>query len=117
MILNWPLSFPQRFNRPTIPPKSFKMGGLAIQHLAVTLPDVVILDLHLPFVSGADVLQQIRADPRLARTQVIIITADLFRAEALRDQTDAILLKPIGFIRLQNLVAKLQALQIAKLIE
>lgn len=92
-------------------------GRLALQHLAVTLPDIVILDLHLPYVSGAEVLQQIRADPRLVRTQVIIVTADLFRAEALRDQADAILFKPIGFIRLQNLVAKLQALQIAKLSE
>lgn len=92
-------------------------GRLALQYLAVSLPDIVILDLHLPFVSGADVLKQIRADQRLARTQVIIVTADLFRAEALRDQVDAILFKPVGFIRLQNLVAKLQASQIARFVE
>lgn len=92
-------------------------GQQAIQHLAVTLPDIVILDLHLPFISGADILKHIRADQRLAKVQVIIVTADLFRAEALRDQADAILFKPVGFIRLQNLVAKLQASQITKLVE
>jgi CheY-like chemotaxis protein len=97
--------------------KIIQDGQVAVQQLAITIPEVVILDLHLPFVSGADILTQIRADPRLARTQVIVVTADLFRAEALRDQANAVLLKPVGFIRLQNLVAKLQASQIAKLIE
>ncbi|MCL4302351.1 MAG: response regulator [Anaerolineae bacterium] len=92
-------------------------GQLATQQLANTIPEVVILDLHLPFVSGADILTQIRADPRLAHTHVVVVTADLFRAEALRDQADAVLFKPVGFIRLQNLVAKLQASQIAKLVE
>jgi len=92
-------------------------GQIAARRLAVIVPNVVILDLHLPFVSGTEILTQIRADQRLARTQVIIVTADLFRAEALRDQADAVLVKPVGFIRLQNLVAKLQSSQIAKPIE
>ena len=92
-------------------------GQAAAQWLAVMVPDVVILDLHLPFVSGADLLKQIRADQRLAQTHVIVVTADLFRAEALRNQADAVLVKPVGFIRLQNIVAKLQATQLAKLTE
>ena len=35
-------------------------GEQALARLAVTIPAVVILDLHLPKVSGEDVLQQIR---------------------------------------------------------
>lgn len=89
-------------------------GQLAIQRLAVIVPDVVILDLHLPLISGIDVLKQIRADQRLAQTQVIIITADLFRAEALRDQADAILIKPVSLIRLRDLVTNLSASRLTK---
>lgn len=82
-------------------------GEAATQRLGAVTPDVVILDLHLPFISGVDVLKQIRADERLARTQVIITTADLYRAEALRAQADFILIKPVSLIRLRDLVANL----------
>lgn len=92
-------------------------GQAAAKRLATITPDVVILDLHLPFVSGADLLQKIRADQRLAQTYVIVVTADLFRVEALRDQANIVLIKPVGFIRLQNIVAKLQATQMAQLVE
>ncbi|NJN98418.1 MAG: response regulator [Anaerolineales bacterium] len=92
-------------------------GQAAVKRLTAIKPDVVILDLHLPFVSGADLLQKIRADQRLAQTYVIVVTADLFRVEALRDQANIVLIKPVGFIRLQNIVAKLQATQMAQLVE
>ncbi|NJN97938.1 MAG: response regulator, partial [Anaerolineales bacterium] len=92
-------------------------GQVALQWLAATIPDVVILDLHLPSVSGAGVLKQIRADQRLTQTMVIIITADLYRAETLRDQADIILIKPISPIRLQDLITKLRTSQITKPLE
>jgi DNA-binding response OmpR family regulator len=92
-------------------------GRIANERLAVIIPDIVILDLHLPFVSGADILKRIRADERLAHTQVIVMTADLFRAEALRGQANAILFKPISFIQLQNLATDLHASHTAKPIE
>lgn len=38
------------------------------------LPDVVILDMHLPGVSGILLLSHIRHMPRLARTKVIIVS-------------------------------------------
>jgi DNA-binding response OmpR family regulator len=92
-------------------------GRTATERLAAIIPDVVILDLHLPYVSGADILKRIRANERLAHTQVIVMTADLFRADALRGQADAVLFKPISFIQLQNLATKLRTSQTAKPIE
>lgn len=89
-------------------------GQTALERLAALVPDLVILDLHLPFVSGMDILQRIRADERLAHAHVIVVTADLFRADAIGDQADAILFKPISFIRLQNLAAQLHTSQTAK---
>ena len=60
-------------------------------------PDLVLLDVMLPEVSGFDICQQIRADPTLAGVKVLMLTArgsaaDLRRA---RDEgADAFLAKP-----------------------
>ena len=42
-------------------------------------PDLVLLDLHLPLLSGQEVLAALRADAsaELRETPVIIVTADL----------------------------------------
>jgi DNA-binding response OmpR family regulator len=84
-------------------------GDAAIAQLAVTTPEVVVLDLHLPRVAGMDVLHHIRADPRLERTRVIVATAHPRMAETLRDEADLVLLKPISFGQLRDLAAILGA--------
>jgi CheY-like chemotaxis protein len=82
-------------------------GHHALARLAVATPDIVVLDLHLPKVSGADILRQIRADERLAHTRVIVATADPRMAEMLEHQPDLVLLKPISFSQLRDLAARL----------
>ena len=50
--------------------------GLLALELAHDLePDAVILDLMLPRLGGLEVLAQLRADPRLSRVPVLVITA------------------------------------------
>ena len=39
-------------------------------------PDLVFLDLHMPGISGAEILSSIRSDPSTARTRVIVVTAE-----------------------------------------
>jgi DNA-binding response OmpR family regulator len=82
-----------------------RAGDIALARLAVTTPGVVVLDLHLPRVAGVDILHQIRADPRLAGTRVIVATAHPRMAESLRDEADLVLLKPISFSQLRDLAA------------
>ena len=82
-----------------------RAGDVALARLAVTTPEVVVLDLHLPRVAGMDILHQIRADPRLGATRVIVATAHPRMAESLRDEADLVLLKPISFSQLRDLAA------------
>ncbi len=86
-----------------------RSGDVALAQLAVAVPDVVILDLHLPYVSGVDLLRQIRGNPRLAKTRVIVATADPRLAETVRDEADLVLIKPISFTQLRDLALRFAA--------
>jgi DNA-binding response OmpR family regulator len=82
--------------------------GLSAQRRIVQVaPHVVILDLHIPYVSGEEILKQIRSDPRLKHTVVVIATADARTGEALTDTADFVLIKPITFKQLRDLTARL----------
>ena len=83
-------------------------GYSALDRLATIVPSVVVLDLHLPQVSGKDILQQIRDDSRLTETKVILATADASMADSLESKADLVLLKPISFGQLRNLAARLR---------
>ena len=84
-----------------------RSGDTALARLAVTTPGVVVLDLHLPYTAGTDILSQIRADGRLAETRIIVATADPRLAETLQDEADLVLIKPISFSQLRDLAARL----------
>jgi len=79
----------------------------ALQALEDKVPDVITLDLNLPGGSGREVLQVVRATPRLAQTRVIIVTAYPDEADDLYDEADLVLAKPVGYKQLQDLVLRL----------
>jgi CheY-like chemotaxis protein len=81
-------------------------GGDALERLKEVVPQLVILDLHLPTVSGDEILAAIRADERLASVPVILATADPILAETLSDTSDLVLLKPISFNQLRDLASR-----------
>ena len=82
-------------------------GEIAIQRLSAITPEVIVLDMHLPHVSGMDVLRQIRADDRLAETRIIVATADAAMAQEIREQADLVLVKPISFKQLRDLAVRM----------
>ena len=82
-------------------------GEIATQRLAVTTPEVIVLDLHLPHVAGMNILKQIRADARLDKTRVIVATADATLGQQIREQADLVLVKPISFKQLRDLAMRL----------
>lgn len=82
-------------------------GQLALTRLADIKPVVVVLDLHLPNVSGQEILRNIRADERLDKTLVVAATADLSIAEEVRKESDLVLTKPFKPSILSKAIARL----------
>ena len=84
-------------------------GQIALDRLAVVVPAIIILDLHLPAVSGPQILETIRQDGRLLNVPVIIATADPHLADTLRDQVSFVLDKPVSFKQLSILSNRLRS--------
>jgi CheY-like chemotaxis protein len=84
-------------------------GDEALERLARDqVPALVVLDLRLPKVSGMEVLHHIRADARWDETPVVVATAYPRLAERLRDDPDALLIKPIPYSRLCELFGQMR---------
>ena len=82
-------------------------GKKAIERLASVSPNVILLDLHLPQISGAAILEAIRADERLKKIPVIVTTADERQAEELVNRADLVLLKPVSLNQLRELANRM----------
>jgi DNA-binding response OmpR family regulator len=82
-------------------------GQAAVARLTDIVPALVILDLHLPGKPGREILGKIRGDERLAKTRVILATADDQQANMIYDQADMVLLKPISPMQLKELARRL----------
>lgn len=84
-------------------------GKLAAQRLKEVVPEIVLLDMHLPNVSGRQLLAQIRADQRLSQTKVLVMTADSQQGESLRREADVVFIKPVALDQIQTTILCLRA--------
>lgn len=82
-------------------------GLLAQSRLKEIHPSLIVLDMHLPHVDGSVLFSQIRSEPSLKDTMVIIATADTVMGDMYRDQADLVLVKPISFTQLRDLTSRL----------
>lgn len=83
-------------------------GLEAMKRLSNSQPDVVLLDLQLPGLSGVDILQKMRADERMKTIPVIVITAYAYVAKSLPIEPDLFLLKPVDIHDLSSLIQRLR---------
>ncbi len=63
-------------------------------------PDLVLLDLNLPRLSGREVLEIVKADPGLLRIPIVILTTSESEEDVLRSyelHANAYVTKPVGF--------------------
>ena len=70
-------------------------------------PDLVLLDLKLPKMSGHEVLAIIKTDEELRKIPVVVMTtsdAELDRAKAYEHHANSYVVKPVDFERFRQLV-------------
>ncbi len=79
----------------------------AMNLIAQEKPDVIILDIMMPDISGIEVLRFMRREPALASIPVIVVSAKSMPFDV-RTGLDAgasvYLTKPVGYIDLKNAV-------------
>jgi CheY-like chemotaxis protein len=73
-------------------------------------PAVILLDLKLPKVGGLEVLQQIKADERLKRIPVVVLTSSHQEKDMMSSYSlgvNAYVVKPVNFHEFVNAVKEL----------
>lgn len=81
----------------------------AIPIIAQEKPDVILLDVMMPDISGLEVLRYIRREPELASIPVIILSAKSMPSDiktGIEVGASMYLTKPVGFQDLKQAVEK-----------
>ena len=84
-------------------------GDAAVEAVADDLPDLILLDLNLPVVSGIEVCRILRSRAESSRLPLIIVTArtsENDRVRGLREGADDYITKPFS---LRELAARVEA--------
>ena len=85
-------------------------GSDALPCIRATHPDLVLLDVMLPGVSGYDICQDVRRDPTLADVKILMMTARgsaLERRRGIELGADGFITKPFDVRELRDEVHKL----------
>lgn len=81
----------------------------AIGMMLAERPDIVLLDIMMPEMSGLDILRQMRRDPALATIPVIVVTAKSMPTDiknGMEAGASTYLTKPVGFLELKEAVER-----------
>ena len=82
----------------------------AIATIIQEKPDVVILDVMMPDVSGLEVLRYMRRDPDLTHIPVIVVSAKSMPSDiriGMEAGASVYLTKPVGYLDLKQAVERL----------
>ena len=93
--------------RPAVRLVSTPEAGLGLELAREYRPDLILLDLHLPDFSGDELLYRLKAIPELARTKVVVVSADATPARIRRMLdlgVEGYLTKPVDVEALLRLV-------------
>jgi CheY-like chemotaxis protein len=82
-------------------------GAVAMQRLEMVVPDLILLDMHLPHVSGLEILAYVRRTSRLNKTKIVAVTANTMLTAELEEKADLLLIKPVRFSQINELVIRL----------
>jgi len=82
-------------------------GGIALDTLSKSTPDIVLLDLSLPGASGVEILTMMKSDERLKNVPVVVITAHAHLVETLTVKPQLVLIKPVNIEQMTNLILRI----------
>ncbi len=85
-------------------------GTSGLEAVKETQPDLVLLDLHLPDISGDEVLRQIKAAPASSDIPVVILSANAMpdaMKESMHQGASAYITKPFDIDQLYRVIASL----------
>jgi len=94
--------------------ESFTSGKNALERLDFVTPNIILLDLNLPLVSGSKILDKIHNEERLKSVSVIVITGHSNLASDLRADSEFLLLKPVSVDQLTNMILRLKDFDLKK---
>jgi CheY-like chemotaxis protein len=81
----------------------------AIAMMIAQKPDIVLLDIMMPEISGLDVLRQMRRDPALVNIPVVVVSAKSLPTDirhGMEAGASTYLTKPVGFFDLKEAVER-----------
>ncbi len=85
-------------------------GAEALRLVAAGRPELILLDVNLPDLSGLEVCRRLRSEPALAGCRIVMLTAAAQHADVrggLAAGADEYLTKPFSPVRLLSLVEAL----------
>lgn len=88
------------------------LGAGALDAIRAAPPDLVLLDIMLPDISGYQIVEELRADPALRDVRVLMMTARgsvIERKKGLALGADGFLAKPFELSELRSELARLLA--------
>ncbi|MFK7802990.1 MAG: response regulator [Anaerolineae bacterium] len=100
----------------TIFSKAIDMAGYSVEVIANGqdalnrfenyAPQLILLDLHLPQVTGDEIIEKLRQNPAFDKTRIILATADARLGNHVESKADLVLIKPIRFSTLKRLASR-----------
>ena len=87
-------------------------GREALDFIQKNKPDLVFLDVMLPYISGLEICKQVKADPQLSQIYVVLLSAraqnsDRFSGESV--SADLYITKPFDPDQIVEVVEQLQS--------
>lgn len=81
------------------------------EYAALSLPDIIFLDLNMPNKNGHEVLKELKTDPGLKKIPVIVLTSSTAETDIVKTyelQADNYVVKPVNLDKLLEIAASIE---------